>query len=475
MKAAYQKHLEAEQAAQQSRDAAQRSIKPHADDSEKQKERFRLIREVVSTCSPTIEKRPDSVSGRTSSKISHAIALGAQAFAAAPDPDIDNGFIVGFDFGTSSLKLAVRQPYRAGENLAVMPVPAELRSGGHAFLWQTAVWYDPADESFSLFPRPGLELLEGFKTGIIGGNGGRRARLDLQVTRSEAAIAFVAMQMAHFFGWYGEERPLREAGGDWFLSINIGIPVAAHDDVQAFRTFRHIVAAARELVASADHLTLSQVRLAHQQAGDALPAGWEIIPELTAAIAGYAADPTSQSGSHVLIDVGASTLDIVAFNLLRGERIAVISAGVELLGSASLVAACENDVQEAVFRSACDRQFHGVFGDACRRSRGSNGFSPVLRSRDVQLITTGGGCASELHAEFIDQKNTPPILGSLPIVRPEPPPSCTSADCDRSRLLLAFGLTRDVPELLELRLPSQVPDIPIHRAPEHFFPSAEVT
>jgi hypothetical protein len=207
------------------------------------------------------------------------------------------------------------------------------------------------------------------------------------------------------------------------------------------------------------------VREAHQKSSAHCPAGWELVPELTAAIAGYAADPTSQSGAHVLIDVGASTLDIVAFNHLRQERIAVISAGVELLGSSALETAISDGMTEADCRWACDRQFQSVFFDACRPSRGSNGFSPKLRSRDVQLITTGGGCASAIHSEFIATQICPEILGTLPIVRPEPPLSGISGECDASRLLIAYGLTRDVPELLELKLPSQVPDIKPRHGP----------
>lgn len=435
-----------------------------SDPNAARKEAFQRIREIVGSRSAAIEERPTSVSKATATQIESAIARGGGDFAAAPEPDLDNGFIVGFDFGTSSLKLAVRQPYKAGTNIAFMPVPGELRSGGHDHLWQTALWVDPRTLVFSLFPQPGMEILEGFKTGIIGGHGGQRVRQDLPVTRSEAAIAYIALQIAYFFGWYAKTRPLA-AGGDHFLSINIGIPVAAHDDAKSFKTFKHIIWAARELVAYAEHLTLDDVRQAHQSSMPDLPPGWQLIPELTAAIAGYTSEPTSLEGAHVLIDVGASTLDIVAFNHIRQERNAVISAGVELLGSAALDIARSEGIDDEDFRWCCDRQFQSVFGDACRPSRGSNGFSPALRSRDVQLITTGGGCASTLHAAFIEDKNRPQILGTLTSKRPKPPEPSTGSISDPSRLLLAYGLTRDIPELLELKLPSQVPDIKPPQAP----------
>ena len=431
---------------------------PALDPAEAHRKAFKRIREIVGSRSPSIEPRPKAISAHTAQQIEARITRGAADFAAHPEPDLDNGFIVGFDFGTSSLKLAVRQPYKVGPNIGFLSVPDELRSGSHSHLWQTALWFDPESETFSLFPQSGMAVLEGFKTGIIGGHGGARVHNDLPVTRAEAAIAYIALQMAHFFGWYAETRPLA-SGGERFLSINIGIPVAAHDDERAFKSFRHIVSAARELVPFAEQLALADVRKTHQSSSGSLPAGWELIPELTAAIAGYTSEPTSLDGTHVLIDVGASTLDIVAFNHVRRERNAVISAGVELLGAAALEAALAENITNEDFRWACDRQFNSVFGDACRPSRGSNGFSPVLRSREVQLITTGGGCASTLHSTFIEDKNDPKILGSLPIMRPEPPASSVTGVADPSRLLLAYGLTRDIPELLELKLPSQVPDI----------------
>jgi hypothetical protein len=66
------------------------------------------------------------------------------------------------------------------------------------------------------------------------------------------------------------------------------------------------------------------------------------------------------------------------------------------------------------------------------------------------------------------------VLGDLPIIEPSPPAKITDEDCDRTRLLLAYGLTRDEQELLEPRLPSQIGELPIPRAsspemtgPEH--------
>lgn len=444
----------------------------------KERECFDRIVALVSGSTPEIEERPLKVSKRTREAVLRAVSEGSRAFAAASEWDED-GFIVGFDLGTSSLKLAVRQPGYAGDPAAMMPVPKELQSGKHPHLWQTAVWFCPKRQTFSLLPAPGLVPLGGLKTGIIGGNGDDLVVSDQPVTRSEAATAFIALQIAHFFGWYHLSAPLGPAGSDKFLAIKIGIPVAVLDNAPTYNAFRRIVAAAKTLVRNAENLTLQLVRESLDgldQSTDLQQDGWYLIPELTAAIAGYAASPQSQTGSHVLIDVGASTLDIVAFNLVGRFNVSVISAAVELLGSASLDVVRSAKISDDDFTSACEHQFASVFKDACRPSRGGNCFNPSpQRQKDVQLVTTGGGCASPLHAQFIADSNNRNELGSLPTIRPHPPLSCKADECDRSRLLLAYGLTRDEHELPILKPASQVPDLPPPPRTAPNFTSKEMT
>ena len=84
-------------------------------------------------------------------------------------------------------------------------------------------------------------------------------------------------------------------------------------------------------------------------------------------------------------------------------------------------------------------------------------FDATLRRNPVQLIAIGGGCKTSLHKELIARLH--PTLGDLKIVRPSPPEHMTKLKCDASRLLLAYGLTSDIPEQLELRRPSEIPQI----------------
>src|SRR3546814_1753842 len=84
----------------------------------------------------------------------------------------------------------------------------------------------------------------------------------------------------------------------------------------------------------------------------------------------------------MLVDVGSSTLDIVAFNLVGRERVAVFSAAVELLGAAALDSALSRQLSAGDFKRACDHEFEEVFGRARSPERAQDGFHAAYRSEE---------------------------------------------------------------------------------------------
>jgi len=328
------------------------------------KQLLERIRVLFDEAPPPIEARPQRALPWVRTGVEECIALGSEVIRGKPEPD-HPGYIIGCDFGTSSIKLAVRQPYRADNPTAARPAPNLLQSNGHPYLWQSVIWFSPDTEEFSLLPGKGKVALEGFKAGILAGGGGKRILPGLEVTRNEAAAAFLALQLAHCLGWYEKTLPLGSNAARNFMAINIGIPVAAQDDSKTYRDFRHIVSAARALMPHATCLTHSKVRKCYQASTHDLPAGFDLVPELTAAISGYANEPFARDGAHILIDVGASTLDVVAF-ILHGDksRVSAFAADVDLLGAAALDAACSDGFSERLFRSACIEHYDSVFNYA---------------------------------------------------------------------------------------------------------------
>jgi len=167
-------------------------------DADKKLAASKQMLETIRSSTPPIEKRPIHVRAATSKAICDAIALGSEIVGRASGPDFDNGYIIGFDLGTSSLKCAVRQPYTADDPVKALGAPPELRSGEHPCLWQTVVWFHPETERFTLYPVQGSLALGGFKTGLIGGQGNGFFSKKLPITKAEAAVAFTALQLAYF-------------------------------------------------------------------------------------------------------------------------------------------------------------------------------------------------------------------------------------------------------------------------------------
>jgi hypothetical protein len=417
------------------------------------------VRTLVAASTPSIEERPNTIATTSKNAIDRAVSAGADILRGNSKPDED-GYIIGFDFGTSSLKVAYRQPYVADDPVAVLPVPKDLRSANHPGLWQSVVWFHPQKETFSLYPEDGAISLDGFKTGLIAGNGWKPMPQTAKVTRAEAATAFLTLQFAYMIGAYSIEQPLHPVGSEHFALINIGIPVAVRDDERAFAEFSRIVATSYKLAAHANKLRLNKIKTELAVAPTTLPGFLQLVPELTAAIAGYAADPMVQPGAHMLIDVGASTLDLVAFNLQAEQKAAVFTAGVDLFGSGALQVAREAGVPDEVFTQACFHLFHEVYGKAKADHRAPSLFKLGRRKLPVQLVITGGGCDTTVHSQYINLLPREQVLGALTLKRPSPPARILKEECDQSRLLLAYGLTRDVTELHQLRLPSEIEDLP---------------
>jgi hypothetical protein len=428
------------------------------------------IRTVFGKTPPPIEKRPQRALPWVRADVEECIARGANTIAAHPHPS-EPGYIIGCDFGTSSIKIAVRQNYRAGNPVAGRPVPNLLQSNSHPYLWQSVLWFSPETDAFSLLPGKGMVALEGFKAGILAEGGGERVLPEFPVTRNEAAAAFLALQLSHCLGWYEKHRPLGVDAAQNFLSINIGIPVAAQDQSKTYRDFRHIVSAARALMPHTTCLKHAMVRQCYQASMPELPIGLDLVPELTAAITGYANEPYAKDGAHILIDVGASTLDLVAFNLVDRVRVAAFAAEVKLLGAAALDAARSSGFADDLFRLACAEQYREVLNHARHPNVAPRNFDANLRRNPVQLITIGGGSKTPVHKQFVAMAHS--TLGDLKIFQPSPPAHMTAIKCDASRLLLAYGLTSDIPDQLELRRPSEIPPMQDQRGSKVSFISKD--
>lgn len=219
--------------------------------------------------------------------------------------------VIGLDFGTLSTRVIVRSPY-VGNGRAV-PVlwqvraeipphflPVALREGTNGLLTLTSDWADGdvGNLKTDLMDRPDDATVRARAAAYLG-LVLREARCYVLDTQAEA---------------YGSYR-IRWA-------VHLGIPSAGYDDDEIKGAFLSVARTAWMLSRRSESMTLATAMMElkgkdHAKAIEADPdvTGIEVVPEIAALVVGYARSRRRREGLHMIMDIGASTIDICGFGL----------------------------------------------------------------------------------------------------------------------------------------------------------------
>jgi len=395
---------------------------------------------------------------RATEAVVRRVNMGAEILRAHPEPD-ETGYIVGFDFGTSCTKIVVHQ-LGAGDLAYALPVPesARVQERGVAqeHLWRSAIWFDNATGAFSLEPVAGAVRLEGFKTGLIQAEG---HRMVAGVTHLVAATAYLTLLIAYVIGNHRLAAPPGFDREMHFSRFHFGVPVACKEEAACIADFSLALTAAFDLAPEAIDLDETAVRSALARAKVTAQAKSDtpflLFEELAGVIAGYKASRDIRGGPHVVVDVGASTLDVATFNIPPegDEPVPVYMSAVDLLGADALEAARRKEIPDEIFSLACNQHTrhvitHTFLSKNARFLEGNGVPKP--------LLFVGGGRRTDVHDRLY--KNYPkgleaPLLTPLPNARP-----LCDTSTDFSRLLVAWGLSQEDALLPRIKPPSEIED-----------------
>ncbi len=382
--------------------------------------------------------------------------------------------VLGVDFGTSSVKIAARLPYEPGSPIVAIPVPSFARAEDHPYLWASRLWLGP-DGSFSLHPAPRAAVFCAIKAGLMTPpqpGTCTATTLANAAAPEELATAFLALQVQHARGWLASERAALMQRGHLKWSYNFGFPAASLNNAVLSEKYQRCVAAALSLAASAADVTLTTTRAALTGVGsnptgqlEAMQAS--LIPEIAAAVSGFANSTMLDDGLYALVDVGGGTVDCCTFNLFKsrdGEsKCPIFAADVSMLGVEPWKA-CSTDRKLAnYFRWDLDRRQRGVIWQTKkRRDPNSERWSSAL---PVFLI--GGGVKSAVHAASAHSLD--PWLrkfnsagGGIRLMRLPAAAGLDHELCPATmvdRLAVAIGLSMSVQDIPEIKLPNVIDDI----------------
>jgi len=278
------------------------------------------------------------------------------------------------------------------------------------------------------------------------------------VTHAHAAVAYLGLLIAFIIGQHRRHPPAGFASVSHYSRFHFGVPVACKDEPGCADEFRRVLSAAFEVAPFAADLDLETVKAAHKRATADQPTTADtpfvLFEELAGVIAGYKASPDHRRGPHVIVDVGASTLDVATFHIPDGDhKVLVFMSGVGLLGAEALRASRDVAVPDPTFRAACAQHTRHVLSTTFLRK--DSDFFPQ-NGIPKPLLFVGGGRLTDVHDELYS--NYPKGL-EAPRRTPAPGSNLRyDTDTDFARLLLAWGLAQDELDLPQLKPPSEIED-----------------
>lgn len=407
-------------------------------------EALRYVLQAVDGASlATIAPVLDSLDEATTRAIQARIERGAGILRSRPDPD-PMGYRVGLDFGTSATKVVLCSDAADADYALEVPFGLRVNEDGRRqqHLWQTCVWYEDAAACFRLAPSAAARPITGFKTGLIQADGHRM--LFAGISHKAAAAAYLALLIAYIVGADAERIERMGGAPRHYSRFHVGVPVPSLEEDPRVAGFHQVVQAAFALAPTAAELRLDDVRdVLSRDAGPletSADTPYQLFEELAGVVAGYMLTPERAAGPHILVDVGAATLDVATLHIPDGEHpLEVYESGVQILGAQALQATLAAGVPEPTFRSACQEHTKSVLSKTYRTKHFT--FLPGEGGSTKPMIYVGGGRMTALHQgtyegyskAFLAPMRSPGVGRWLE----------RELDTDQERLLLAWGLAQD--------------------------------
>ncbi|GHF12515.1 hypothetical protein GCM10017044_03090 [Kordiimonas sediminis] len=401
-----------------------------------------------------------------------------EQFPGLPRDAKQQQIIIGLDFGTAFTKVVISN---GSQHYAVK---WHLDGQRNPFLLPGR-FYEAPDGTCSLSDNGGRPISD-MKLRLLDGSHGANTQED---TILFLALAFQGVRSFVF-------NDLKEifAGKkiNWF--INVGLPTDGFHDEQLSELYRNLIVKAWslglvEVISRGKLATLVPKSAETSFSYDAIC----VFPEFVAQITGYVRSPQRQPDLHLLIDVGAGTLDVTSFNVTKNDNLEdkfpIFDRRIEKLGTRylqrrRLVGVQTTDTLEL-------DPFHAVptFARMCELTNITKGelklrdnafakdVATVIRSLlmytkqtryptsekwkvGLPVFLCGGGGKCDFYAELIADgtqfSNCPFQIKSLP--RPENFIAEGLLPDHFDRLSVAYGLSYDAFDLGEIKKQNEVSD-----------------
>ncbi len=256
--------------------------------------------------------------------------------------DVD--VVIGFDLGTSSTKVVLQSPFAFDSHSILIPFNEYAHKSSNHLL--PTVLYLNQNESFNLKSGDDSEALDNLKINLMdianeGYKEGQRSKIKLTKIY---AMAYISLVLRYVRTWFLNTQELYQQSNIHWM-FNIGIPSKGYDDQSIKDLFYEIAYKAWYLSVEEGVIDYNKVEQLIDSNIDQIthsesmlhPDEISVIPEFAAEVVAYARSTSRDTGLHLLIDVGATTLDVSGFQLFENDdeddNYSILVSEVEKLGA----------------------------------------------------------------------------------------------------------------------------------------------
>lgn len=283
----------------------------------------------------------------------------------------ERDIVIGFDFGTACSKIVVQdQQLRTAY---AVPFDSSL-SRVNPYLLPSAV-YIKDNGAVSLSP-PG-QIVKDLKLLFIH-DPDQFVKSHPKFTSSALFSSYVALVLNEVRKWFWDNHYANYAHVKIDWQLNIGMPSMSYDDENLYDQIKESALIAWNLALTSDNVVKltdiekasryvdSQPRNSGGQTaipGQIHPDYISPIPEIIAEVVGFAKSPLRQNGMFLLMDIGASTLDVSSFTIHEkdgDDNYSIWAADVQKLGAYILhqnrIDTCKTLIDENILKlyKRCD-------------------------------------------------------------------------------------------------------------------------
>lgn len=268
------------------------------------------------------------VSKKPPAEIYNTVQVARKSQVHGGKPTRESDIVIGFDFGTSSSKLVIRD---SGRQTAYAVPFGSLACPGNTYLVPTRI-YLSNDGNLSLstgefcYTDLKIHLMENPERPVF-----EAMQISQPVTSSELAAGYMALVIRHARAWFLNHSQSIYTSTHIHWHINLGIPSKNYDDSAKRKTFQTTAMAAwrismldaatnilevKKYLQEANNYAAIKESNLDQKYSESLWLHTDFVnahPEVIMEVVGYVRSPLRTNGLHLLVDVGATTVDAATF------------------------------------------------------------------------------------------------------------------------------------------------------------------